>query len=57
MQPLIEMYKEVHQTKGGQEIRHLLITGVFQPTGARVQVPHDDGLPTRDAVERLLYTQ
>ena len=48
------MAKEFHQHKGGQEIDHLLIPGVLQPTDARVQVPHNNGVPPQEAVELLL---
>ena len=39
-QPPPKVAKEVHQPKGGQEVGHLLVTGILQMQDFRFQVPH-----------------
>ena len=53
-QPLPEIAKDFHQPKGGQEFGHLFIPGILKPTDVRIQVPHGNGVPPWEAVERLL---
>ena len=51
---LPEMVKEVHQPKGGQEVGHLFITGILNPTDVRVKVPRDNEFPLLEAFDHPL---
>ena len=51
---LPETTMEVHQTKGGQEVGHLLITEILHLPNVCIQVPHDNGVLPQEAVENLL---
>ena len=52
---LSEMDKEVDQRKGHQETYNLLVPGFPFGINVQVQVPQDDGVPTWEAVQRLLH--
>ena len=53
-QLLSKTYEEVHQRKGCHEVGHLMIPGVLQLAGVRIQEPHKDGLPPQEEYENLL---
>ena len=52
--PLSEMAKKANQSKRRQENFHLLVPWGMKDANVRVQVHHDDRVPTWEAVARLL---